>query len=217
MERTVGAVGVIDKVVAILAALEEGPVGLSDIARRTGVAKPTVHRLCTALEHHGLVAREGELRTLGARVDELAHAVPSLRYRLIHVSENALHELRDESGESVQLYVREGNVRRCVAGLESLHGLRTIVEVGATLPLAVGSAGAILREDARALEHGWAESVEERERGVASVSAGVLDASGAVIAAVSVSGPIERTTRAPARLYATAVQRAAHKIERELR
>ena len=47
--------------------------------------------------------------------------------------------------------------------------------------------------------------MEERERGVASVSAPVRDAGGDVVAAVWVSGPIERTTRAPGRRYAAAV------------
>ena len=61
----------------------------------------------------------------------------------------------------------------------------------------------------------WAESVGEREAGVASVSAPVVNASGTVVAAVSVSGPIERTSRHPARKYATAVVAAAHRIERD--
>ena len=39
---------------------------------------------------------------------------------------------------------------------------------------------------------GWAQSVAERESGVASVSAPVRDAAGTVVAAVSVSGPVER-------------------------
>jgi DNA-binding IclR family transcriptional regulator len=55
------------------------------------------------------------------------------------------------------------------------------------------------------------ESVEERELGVASVSAPVyLD--GAVAAAVSVSGPIERTTRAPGTRYGPIVVAAAHEV-----
>jgi DNA-binding IclR family transcriptional regulator len=44
---------------------------------------------------------------------------------------------------------------------------------------------------------GWAQSVAEREPGVASVSAPVRDTGGAVIAAVSVSGPIARMGRRP--------------------
>jgi DNA-binding IclR family transcriptional regulator len=81
-----------------------------------------------------------------------------------------------------------------------------------SLPLDVGSAGKVLRGDAA----GWAESVEERERGVASVSAPVRDATGDVVAAVSVSGPIERTTRSPGRRYAEAVVEAADAISRQL-
>ena len=44
---------------------------------------------------------------------------------------------------------------------------------------------------------GWAQSVAERETGVASVSAPVRDRSGAVVAAISVSGPVDRIGRRP--------------------
>ena len=46
---------------------------------------------------------------------------------------------------------------------------------------------------------GWAQSAAEREPGVASVSAPVRDAGGAVVAAISVSGPIDRIGRRPGR------------------
>jgi DNA-binding IclR family transcriptional regulator len=57
--------------------------------------------------------------------------------------------------------------------------------------------------------------VEERERGVASVSAPVV-VDGCVIAAVSVSGPVERTTRQPGRRYAAAVTDAARLLAEAL-
>ena len=60
---------------------------------------------------------------------------------------------------------------------------------------------------------GWIESVGEREAGVASVSAPVQDRSGRVVAAVSVSGPIERTSRTPGRRYGASVVGAARAIE----
>jgi DNA-binding IclR family transcriptional regulator len=103
-----------------------------------------------------------------------------------------------------------------VVSLESPHGLRTIVPVGARLPLEVGSAGKVLGKapgnPGKGARRGWAQSVEERERGVASVSAAVLRG-GEVAAAVSVSGPIERTTRQPGRKYADAVVQAAREVE----
>jgi DNA-binding IclR family transcriptional regulator len=52
---------------------------------------------------------------------------------------------------------------------------------------------------------GWAASVAEREAGVASVSAPVFGPTGLVVAAVSVSGPIDRLTRTPGRVHAEAV------------
>ena len=104
----------------------------------------------------------------------------------------------------------------CVASLESPHGLRTIVSVGVSLPLDVGSAGKVLRGDEETRRRGWAQSVEERERGVASVSAPVHGPAGDVMAAVSVSGPIERTSRSPGERYAEAVIEAARAIEAAL-
>jgi len=59
---------------------------------------------------------------------------------------------------------------------------------------------------------GWAESVEERERGVASVSAPVLDPTGHAVAVVSISGPIGRIGRTPGRHYASAVTTATREV-----
>jgi DNA-binding IclR family transcriptional regulator len=120
--------------------------------------------------------------------------------------------LRDRTGESAQLYVAAGEARLCVASLESPHSLRTIVTVGATLPMDRGSAGAVLRGDPHIDRRGWIESVEEREKGVASVSAPVRRGA-RVVAAVSVSGPVERTTRVPGRRYGAAVVDAARQVE----
>lgn len=214
MEQSVsriGRVGVLDKTVAILDALEKGPLGLSELARRVNEPRPSVHRLCGALEQHGLIEREGDLRQLGPRIARWVNHAFASEHRLVEVAMPFLEALRDESGESVQLFVREGDQRRCVAGLESPHGLRTIVRVGSVLPLDVGSAGAVLRSD----DHSWKASVEEREKGVASVSAPVI-VDGRVVAAISVSGPIERTTRSPGKRYSQEVVAAATAISEQI-
>ncbi len=202
---SVSGVGVIDKAFAVVGALEAGPLALSDLVVATGLSRATTHRLAVALEAHGMVARTDDGRFgLGPRLTGLS---------LPQVARPALERLRDDTGESVQLYVRRGDRRMCVASLESPHGLRTIVTVGELLPLDVGSAGKVLRGDPDAVRRGWAQSVEEREPGVASVSAPVSDGGGGVVAAVSVSGPIGRTTRSPGRRYAAAVIAAAAAVE----
>lgn len=203
MDRISG-VGVLDKAVAILDALESGPLALGDLVGVTGLARPTAHRLAQALECHRLVDRDSEGRfLLGPRL---------ARRSLEQVARPALEELRDATGESTQLYVARNGARFCVVSLESPHSLRTIVAVGAVLPLDQGSAGKVLTQECSVERRGWAQSVEEREKGVASVSAPVRR-DGAVVAAVSVSGPVERTTRSPGRRYAKAVVAAARRIE----
>jgi DNA-binding IclR family transcriptional regulator len=210
---SVSDVGVLNKAVSILDAVSTEPLALADLGAATGLPRATVHRLAVALEHHRLVARDADGRfELGPRVRELARSGPVNRRALADAAAPALVMLRDATGESAQLYVVVGESRICVAALESPHSLRTIVPVGASLPMDRGSAGKVLSDGPPG---GWAESVEEREPGVASVSAPVI-VDGEVIAAVSVSGPIERTTRQPGRRYATAVMAAANAIGRAM-
>lgn len=214
MGSSVGNVGVLDKAVAILDALEVGPRSLADLVAATGISRATAHRLATALEAHGLVRRDDEGRfALGARLLALGRAAASA-LPLAAAAEPALVELRDLTGESAQLYVRDGDHRVCVAALESPHGLRTIVPLGARLPLGLGSGGRLLAGEVPPTRP-WVQSVGEREAGVASVSAPVLDDRGRIVAAVSVSGPIERTSRQPGRRYGEAVTAAARRIERD--
>ncbi len=216
MELRVSDVGVLDKAMAILAAVEREPLALAGLVAATGIARPTAHRLAVALEVHGMVRRDDDGRfLLGPRAIALGRAAADA-YPLRDAAMPALRALRDATEESVQLYVREGDRRICVASLESPHGLRTIVAAGASLPLELGSAGAVLLEDRVVLRRGWAESVGQREAGVASVSAPVLDA-GQVVAAVGVSGPIERLSRSPGKRYGTAVMDAARQVEAALR
>jgi DNA-binding IclR family transcriptional regulator len=232
------AVGTLDRVVAILGAVEAGARTFTDITRHTGSSKPTAHRLIRALEQHGfLLQAGGGGYVLGPRLLSLASsAMRELPLR--DLAHPALERLAKVTGESAQLYVRDGDERVCVDAVESDSELRTIVVVGATLPLTKGSAGKVFlakatdedrrrvlatlppedaarlaRMVATAARRGWADSIGEREAGVASVSAPVLDAVGGIVAAVSVSGPADRIGAMRGRRYAPAVTDAAREIE----
>ena len=63
----------------------------------------------------------------------------------------------------------------------------------------------------------WAQSVGERESGVASVSAPVRGPSDRVVAALSISGPIDRMTRQPGRIHAASVIAYAEKLSELVR
>jgi DNA-binding IclR family transcriptional regulator len=211
--ESVTAVGVIDKGVSIVQALAVEPLDLLSLQRATGLPRATAHRLAVALETHGFVRRDAQGRfCLGFELVRLGQLATE-EFPLAELARPALEGLRDLTGESVQLYVREGDARRCVVSLQSRHALQWIVPVGALHPLAAGSAGKVLAGQLQAL----AESVEEREPGVASVSAAVTDRSGAVLAAVSLSGPVERMTRSPLERFGAAVRAAAAEIADRLR
>jgi DNA-binding IclR family transcriptional regulator len=160
-----------------------------------------------ALEIHGLVRR-----------DEAGLFMSGPRFGTASLSQLAtpiLRQLSEATGESSQLFVRRGQQRLAIVSIESRAELRTAVPLGALLVIERGSAGRVLLGDEEALAQGWAESVGERASGTASVSAPVYDA-GAVVAAVCLSGPINRIGTNPGSRYAKRVVRAAKDVQRAL-
>ena len=146
-----------------------------------------MHRLVSALEDHGFLFHVGGMGyALGPRL--LALASTAMReLPLRQLARPVLEDLARTTGESAQLYVRQGDRRICVDAVESDNELRTIVPIGASLPLGKGSAGKVFLAWGRApadldisdigtsllttRRRGWADSYGERQKGVASVSA----------------------------------------------
>src|SRR6476646_9527176 len=212
-------VGVLDKTISVLSALENGPASLAQLVKATGLARPTAHRIAVALESHRMLTRDAQGRfVLGPRIGELAAAAGE--DRLLAIAQPVLTLLRDTTGESAQLYRPHADTRICVAAAERTSGLRDTVPVGAALPMTAGSAAQVLLawEEggrmhrglrgakftattlAQVRRRGWAATAAEREPGAASVS-----------------GPIERLTRSPGRMHAPAVVAAGEKISKLLR
>ncbi|WP_083821565.1 IclR family transcriptional regulator [Saccharopolyspora spinosa] len=227
-------IGVLDKAVAVLQAVASEPCGLAELCSRTGLPRATAHRLAVGLEVHRLLRRgsDGRWRP-GAALAELAGGAVD---PLLEAATTVLPKLRDVTGESVQLYRRDGMQRLCIATAEPPSGLRDTVPVGTALPMAAGSGAKVLaawsdpatqravlaeavygeRTLMEVRRRGWAQSVAERESGVASVSAPVRDAQGNVVAAISVSGPIDRMGRRPGARWAADLLAAADALQNRL-
>ncbi|MEP7060363.1 MAG: IclR family transcriptional regulator [Actinomycetota bacterium] len=234
-------VGVLHRVVTILDAVEAGAHSITEVMESTGYSRSTTHRLLQALEGYELLGYAGSRGYhLGSRLLRLANtAMRELPLR--DLAHPALENLSHITGESAQLYVRSMHSRVCIDTAESSNELRTIVPVGAELPLTKGSAAKLflawasdtdsarltadldqpsrdrlVQQAATAKRRGWADSVGERESGVASVSAPVVGPFDALLAVVSVSGPATRVGRIAAKRYAAAVMQAAREIESAL-
>ena len=142
---------------------------------------------------HGLLARDANGRWCpGPQLAVLAAGAPD---PLVTASADVLPRLRDRTGESVQVYRPDGLSRICIAVAEPTSGLRDTVQLGSRLPMNAGSGAKVLtawadpstqravlaeasfteRTLAEVRRRGWAQSVAEREPGVASVSAPVRE------------------------------------------
>lgn len=130
----VTGVGVLDRVIAILDTVERTPMGASELARHLGLSMPTTHRLAGAMVRHGLLRRDTEGRL---------H--PGERFAVSALSgaaEPVLEELRGETGETAQVWVRRGEDRLCLLTLDSRAELRATLPAGTRLPLADGGSAA---------------------------------------------------------------------------
>lgn len=218
----------------VLHAVAQRPCNLADLRERTALPRATAHRLAVGLETHGMLCRTPDgLWQIGPRIGELATTIAD---PLLEAAAHVLPRLRDITGESVQLYRRDGNERVCVASAEPPSGLRDTVPTGTRLPMTAGSGAKILaawsgeqvRHDllvgarytertlAEVRRRGWAQSIAERESGVASVAAPIRDGRGVVVAAISVSGPTERIGRRPGTRWADDLLAAAEALHTRL-
>jgi DNA-binding IclR family transcriptional regulator len=144
-----GGFQAIDRAVAVLSVFtpERPVVGLSDIARLTGISRSTVHRLLAALAAHGMVqqAVHSTSYSLGPRLLGLADTARQYLTRE-RQAEPVMTWLRDQCGETVGLHVLdETPARRTLSQVESTQPLRrTYTDLGTPLPAHHGAPGKVL-------------------------------------------------------------------------
>jgi len=226
----------------LLVFTEHSSLGLTEIADKVGLHKSTVHRLLASLESKGFLVRDvvTEKYRLGFRVWELSAKLAEQSDDPGVLLLPEMERLRDLVGETVSLYIREGDERIRIQAVQSKQEIRRVAPVGARLPLYAGASSKVLLafadeeeresimnsadwpasvnrdafrrtlEDIRAL--GYATSAEEREAGVAAVSAPILTNSGRLVAALGVSGPANRLDPERIRAIAPQVIEAARRM-----
>lgn len=204
---------VLERVAATLVAVETGPATASEVDGRTELSVSTVHRLTVAMADLEFLRRDPDGRfRRGARF---------VRSALENAAAPVLAELRDLTGESIQLWVRRGEERLCIASAESSHQLRVMLPmgVGTRMLLPLGSARHLLAGDDEAweqiAEHGWFESIGGRTPGVGSVSAPV-HLGRELIGAVCLVLPLARVEKTPGQDFGAQTVRAADRLSHAL-
>ena len=141
-----GGVAAVERAFAILAAFESGDrtLGLAEIAKRTKFYKSTILRLSQSLIRHNYLQRlEDGSYQIGPAPLILA-ALYQRSLRLGDVVLPIMHDLAEQTGESMSFYSRHGDIRVCLHRVDSKHAVRDHVREGDVLPLERGSGGRIL-------------------------------------------------------------------------
>ncbi|MEP3330214.1 IclR family transcriptional regulator [Sedimentitalea sp.] len=127
---------------------ERPSLSLSDIARHLGVSRSAAFRSVYTLASLGFLLqdRREERYALGPAVLRLGHGYLATR-ELVEIALPVLEQLRDESGWSAHLAVREGSSVLYMLRLPALSGLNSIVHVGSRLPAAATTMGRVLLAD----------------------------------------------------------------------
>lgn len=214
---------------------------MSEIAEHVGLHKSTVHRMLATLEEKGFIERDRSTDRyhLGLRVWELsANLSGSDDQAVIWLPE--MVRLRDQLGETVSIYVRDGSERIRIQAVQSNQPVRRVAPVGVRLPLYAGASSKVLiaySEESvlqsivespdwpdsidielykqtllEVTSQGYATSFEEREEGAAALSAPIFDRSGSLSAALSISGPSSRLTLKTMREYAPVMMESAKRM-----
>lgn len=216
-------------------------LGLTEIAKKVQLHKSTVFRILASLEQKGFINRnpKTEKYHLGFRIWELSASLNQTDDPLTMVLPE-MELLRDQLGETISLYVREGKERIRIQAVQSNQTVRRFAQIGARMPLSVGASSKILvaYDDAQLLEDlladpnwpasidkkgykeqveqihnvGYATSVEEREPGVSAISVPVFNRSGQIFAALAVSGPVNRLTADKMKGISTQVMESAQRM-----
>ena len=141
-----GGVAAVDRALAILGAFESGDMSLplAELAQRTTFYKSTILRLAQSLIRHGYLQRlENGSYQIGPAPLMLA-ALYQRSLRLGDVVLPVMHELAEQTGESMSMYSRHGDIRVCLHRVDSKHAVRDHVREGDVLPLERGSGGRVL-------------------------------------------------------------------------
>jgi DNA-binding IclR family transcriptional regulator len=118
-----------------------GAASLSQLARETGIAKSTLHRVCGAMSERGWVAREpaSGLIALGPRAALLARRAPT--WSLLVSFERLAQELVARHNETTCLTVLDGRDSLFVAKRETTHPVRLVTPLGSRLPAFASASG----------------------------------------------------------------------------
>lgn len=145
MNTPVDVAGRISAILRAVAGAEPTGARTSDLARVTGLARPTAHRLLTALLAEGLVDRDTSGRWLLGPELYLLGQTAAPRYDVTALAQPIVRQLAQVTGESAFFSARRGNETVCLLREDGSFPVRShVLYEGIRFPLGVASAGMVI-------------------------------------------------------------------------
>jgi DNA-binding IclR family transcriptional regulator len=135
---------VLGKVTEILNcfSIESPEPTLQQIVRQTGLPPSTCQRLVQNMVREGFLDRDGDRYRIGLRL--VRWAMPgTFGLDVVRLVRPILQDLRDQTGETACLYLRDGALRTVVAVAETRHVVMRPFRVGQVMPIHAGAPGKI--------------------------------------------------------------------------
>jgi DNA-binding IclR family transcriptional regulator len=135
----------IERAFAVLGALADGPVGVTEVSERVRLPKSTVARLLGSLAREGAVEQvPGDARyRLGGRLVSLAASIDSAP-SLISVARPYLVALASETGEAAGLAVPDGRDAQYIDQVDTTHQVRVRDWTGTRAPMHAVPSGLVM-------------------------------------------------------------------------
>jgi IclR family acetate operon transcriptional repressor len=201
---------------------QDTDLSVSDLLKRVDLSRPTLYRLIYTLEEHGFLSSYGDPQKfrLGPSVAKLAH-VWNATLDLAGIAEPVMRKIWEATGETVALFISEGESRLCISEIQSNHPLNFKRGVGYSEKIERGATGrAILasrKNSAADLKHyseslkisikklegeldkvrqlGYSTSHNELIQGAVAIAVPFFDKSGDVAGSIGVFGPEVRMNK----------------------
>ncbi len=134
----------IERAFAVLRALGDGPIGVTEVAARVDLPKSTAARMLASLAREGAVEQVpgGTRYRLGAQIVSLAAGVVPTR-SIVALAHPVLVELASAVGEAAGLSVAEGFVVHYVDQVDTTHQVLVRDWTGTRLPMHAVSSGQV--------------------------------------------------------------------------
>jgi DNA-binding IclR family transcriptional regulator len=244
-EKIGDSVRAVDRALDILMAFTATDHALTagELLKRVDLSRPTLYRLLHTLEHNGFVSSGGEPQKfrLGPSVAHLAH-VWTASINIGEVAQPMMRRLWEQTGETVALFIPQGDYRICVAEIPSAQPLSFKRGVGYREKVTVGASGrAILanmpdasrypmahdasapgadaeyeKELGRIRERGYAVGRDELLQGAVAVAAPFFHGREQVAGSLAVFGPSARLHSTQIDAYGALLVHEAEQLSRAL-